>query len=225
MPFDSPAPEFVKFEETGRLTGDYTGRYKNQLRYMDWIITSLLDTLAELGQLDQTLVIITNDHGEMLGGDDGGLLGHGWNLKPVLVNTPLIILNPLAPGSRTNFTLGAQVDVLPTVLDLLQLPPPPGELYQGVSLYDAAANAGKVIYFNSYQDRALVTGDKYFLKPAGAPATVFSVRNEGVKTIFEPTGEITNVTARLELFERFQNAFIVHYSHYKQEFRQTTTAR
>ena len=38
----------------------------NELLYMDWNITSILDELKSSGLLDHTLVIITADHGEML---------------------------------------------------------------------------------------------------------------------------------------------------------------
>jgi hypothetical protein len=134
MPYDSPSKEFDKFDNgVGDLNNDYTGRYKNQLLYMDWVITGLLDELEGLGLLDKTLVIITNDHGEMVGEDDRKL-GHGWNLEPWLANVPLIIMDPEQKTCHVNPVLGSQVDILPTILDVLNLPLPDNEMYQGVSL-------------------------------------------------------------------------------------------
>jgi phosphoglycerol transferase MdoB-like AlkP superfamily enzyme len=125
MPFDTILPEFNRFEPgTPSLDGNYTGRYKNQLLYMDWILASLIEELERLGLLDQTLVVITNDHGEMVG-EDGDRLGHGWRLDPILCNNPLIIMDPRQPGYRLNYTFGSHIDVLPTILDLINVPPPP----------------------------------------------------------------------------------------------------
>ncbi len=218
-PFDSPDGRFAKFDAVGWIKGDYTGRYKNQLLYLDWIITSLIDSLKDLNLLDQTLVIITNDHGEMVGEDDG-FLGHGWNLKPVLVNTPLIVMNPLRRGYQVNYTLGSQIDILPTTLAMLNIPLPSGEFYQGVSLYNTAANSNKVIYCNSYMDQAMISGGKYFLKPSGAPVTIFDITNVGVATVFKPTGESINIEPRMKQFEQFQNSLIHNYSRYQRELNE-----
>jgi arylsulfatase A-like enzyme len=195
---------------------------------MDWVITSTLDALDELHLLDNTLVLITNDHGEMVGDDAEHLLGHGWKLRPDLCNTPLIIMNPGFKGFRVNYTLGSQVDVLPTLLDLLDIARPADAVYQGVSLYDATANLNKRIYLSSYVDRAIVTESRFLLEerdhnqsPAEhRPVKVFEIRNDGVRTLFQPTTEPVSISQTLDEFEEFQNSFIVHYSHYKQIINQ-----
>src|SRR5207245_9013358 len=90
-PYDSTPKQFSKFK-AGEL-GDYTPFYLNALLYMDWLIASLLEQLQDSGLLEQTVVVITNDHGELLGAN-GGPIGHGWAITPELVNTPLIIIDP-----------------------------------------------------------------------------------------------------------------------------------
>src|SRR5947208_7858083 len=97
---------------------------------MDWVLASLVDQLKESGLLDKTLVVITDDHGEMLGGEDGPI-GHGWLLTPELANAPLIIMDPANVGYRINKAVGSQVDLLPTLCDRLRIPLPATELYQG----------------------------------------------------------------------------------------------
>ncbi len=219
MPYDSPSKEFEKFDNgLGEIDGNYTGRYKNQLLYMDWIITSMLDTLQQLKLLDHTLVVITDDHGEMVG-EDGGTLGHGWNLSPVLSNVPLIILDPRRPGHRLNEVLGSQVDVLPTVLDLLNLPLPAGQFYEGVSLYDQAANRNKTVYLNSHADRAIIRGSRYLLEKrdpsASAPRTdsteVYEISHHGSKTSFRRVNESADIVDQLDQFDDFQRSLLVHY--------------
>jgi arylsulfatase A-like enzyme len=223
MPYDCPSTEFEKFANgAGSLDNDYTGRYKNQLLYMDWIYSSLLQELERLHLLENTLVVITDDHGEMVG-EDEGKLGHGWNLEPRLANVPLIIMDPARRGYRENDVLGSQVDILPTVLDLLQVPPPAGELYQGVSLYDAEQNRQKVVYVCSYMHRAIVRGSRYIQEQRsnGArgqhfPVQVFDISHQGLKTVFQPVEESAAVGAELDQFDRFQRSFLVHYMYYRE---------
>lgn len=224
MPFDSPAREFERFDNGAPLVdGNYTGRYKNQLLYMDWVVASLIETLEQLALLDHTLVVITSDHGEMVG-EEKGLVGHGWRLHPQLCNVPLILLDPRVPGGRTNYTRGSQIDLLPTILDRLQIPPPPGALFQGVSLFSDAARADRPIWLNSYQHRARIAGDRFVLeerqagqRAADARLRSFVIQHEGIRTVFRETEEEHgDLTRCLDQYERFQKSLIVHYEHYQQ---------
>jgi arylsulfatase A-like enzyme len=172
--------------------------------------------------LDDTLVVITNDHGEMVGEADKKL-GHGWLVRPELCNTPLIIMNPARRGVATNYILGAQVDVLPTVLDILRIPLPPGNPYEGISLYEQGAATNRAIYLTSSQQRAVIRGNRYMLEDRseagadGRAATwVFEISHAGMKTNFRPLrDETADVSTLLNDFERLQNSLILHYSSYR----------
>lgn len=74
--------------------------YDADLLYNDFRVGELTDYLKKLGILDQTLVIITADHGEHLGDHD--LVGHGNSLYDALIRIPLIIRYPakFGPGTR-----------------------------------------------------------------------------------------------------------------------------
>jgi arylsulfatase A-like enzyme len=216
MPFDTILPEFNRFElGTPSLDGNYTGRYKNQLLYMDWILASLIEELERLGLLDQTLVVITNDHGEMVG-EDGDRLGHGWRLDPILCNNPLIIMDSRQPGYRLNYTFGSHIDVLPTILDLINVPPPPA-LYQGVSLYSAAAT-NRPIWLNSYQQRAMIADGRYYWEEgesgSNARWQVFNIRNEDARTLFVETNTPVALTPMMDEQEEFQRSLIIHHDYY-----------
>ena len=127
---------------------------------MDWVMASIVDQLKESGLLDKTLVVITNDHGEMLGAN-GGSIGHGWAITPELANTPLIIMDPQNPGCHLNYTLGSQIDVLPTLLDLLKISFLPGQLYEGRSLYAPPAGDDRLVYLNSYEQYGVIAGNHF----------------------------------------------------------------
>ena len=158
-PYDS-IPERFKKHKIGEV-GNYEPMYLNELLYMDWIVASILDELKLTGLLDRTLVVITADHGEMLGGNDGAV-GHGWKVTPELASVPLIIMDPGQPGFRVNERVGSQVDLLPTVLDRVGIQIPAGLYYQGTSMYDRASATNRTIFLNSYQDYAVIRGGRIY---------------------------------------------------------------
>jgi phosphoglycerol transferase MdoB-like AlkP superfamily enzyme len=221
-PYDGMPREFQKFQM--KTIGDYTPKYLNELLFMDQVITSILDELKNSGLLDKTLVIITDDHGEMLG-EDGGPIGHGWAVTPELANIPLIIMDPAHPGCHINETIGSQVDLLPTLLDLLDIPIPQGQLYQGVSLYSAAAQTNRTIYLNSFQqygiiqDRLLICGNRETESQGAAtnsPVKVYAIANRGSHTLFSEIRGAHTPPPSIFQFDQFQENFLLNYSHYRE---------
>ena len=218
-PYDAVPDRFRKFK-TVRM-GDYTPQYLNELLSMDWVMASILDQLKESGLLENTLVIITNDHGEKTGAN-GESIGHGWTLTPQLANTPLIILDPQRPGYRLNYAIGSQVDVLPTVLDLLRIPLPQGQLYQGRSLYASTEADGRAIYLNSYEQYGVVTQNRIVCGSrkadeggAGAFARkVWEISNQGSKTVFTEAKGQPVAGGGICAFDSFQLNFLRNYSFY-----------
>jgi len=66
--------------------------YDGELRYLDKRLGELFDTLAAEGVLEDTLVVVTSDHGENLGDHD--LMAHQYCLFDTLLNVPLIVRGP-----------------------------------------------------------------------------------------------------------------------------------
>jgi arylsulfatase A-like enzyme len=101
---------------------DYIRRYYGYCAYIDQQIGRVLDTLTECGLDDNTIVIFTSDHGDLIA-------AHGFIYKmdtccyQELANVPFIIRAPgmTEPGSVTQ-CLTESVDILPTLVDLLGLP-------------------------------------------------------------------------------------------------------
>ncbi len=101
---------------------------------MDEAVGRALRHLDELGLSDDTLVLFTSDHGDMLG--DHGLLFKSslWHLDS-LVKVPLIVRLPGAiPTGQTKDGLISQVDLFQTICDFAGIEPPLGR--QGVSQKD-----------------------------------------------------------------------------------------
>lgn len=69
----------------------HTDLYDGVVRYLDSHIGRIVDTLRGIGEWEDTLLIITSDHGELLG--ERGILGHGFLYEPG-VRVPLLIRPP-----------------------------------------------------------------------------------------------------------------------------------
>jgi len=105
--------------------------YDGEIRYTDDLLARFFAELDKLGMSDNTLVVLVSDHGDQFG--EHNKWGHGNSLFDGLLHVALIMRGPgLIPvGKRIPATVGL-IDVLPTMLDLLGLPP--GPWMQGQSL-------------------------------------------------------------------------------------------
>lgn len=111
-------------------------RYLNVLHLVDQHLADLFRALRERGLADDTLVVITGDHGEAFR-DPHDQRGHGYTAYQEDVNVPLILWNPrLFPSGRRIDTIGAHVDLNSTITDLLGIDRP--SEWQGHSLFDPA---------------------------------------------------------------------------------------
>jgi arylsulfatase A-like enzyme len=93
--------------------------YDDCIAFLDEQLGRLLDQLQRGGLLDNTVVIITSDHGEAFG--DHGHFGHGPGVYLEEVGVPLVILAPGAPAGRVVESPVSLRDLPATVVDLLGL--------------------------------------------------------------------------------------------------------
>ena len=92
--------------------------YDEEVRWADKQIGVLLDSMPQ-DVRDNTLVVITADHGEEF--MEHGYLKHGPNLFDVAVHVPLIMTGPHVKAGTRVRELSRLVDVVPTIAGLLQL--------------------------------------------------------------------------------------------------------
>jgi arylsulfatase A-like enzyme len=111
--------------------------YKGGVTQADFMIGQLVDQLEELGVLEDTLVIVTSDHGESLGeihgeGDRSRALWEHNHMVETNLRIPLVMSNSyLLPHGVVVDGLVETVDLLPTICDLfgLELPALEDEAY------------------------------------------------------------------------------------------------
>ncbi len=111
---------------------DYVVEYDAEIRYFDDEMKQFFAWMEDNGHLDRTIVVFTSDHGESLG-DHDYYFEHGRFPYDACTRVPLFIHHPNhAPATIPEPV--ALLDVVPTVLDFLDLPP--GFQTEGKSLRD-----------------------------------------------------------------------------------------
>jgi len=102
----------------------YATRFKNNLyageiAYTDYCIGQVIKSLKELELYDSTLIVITGDHGEMLG--EHGEAEHGYFIYQSAIKVPLIFK---LPGTREHIRikrLVSLIDIFPTICSILKI--------------------------------------------------------------------------------------------------------
>ena len=112
-----------------RFGGSNRARYAGEVAYTDEHIGRVLETLADKGLEDRTVVIVTGDHGEAFG--QHGSYYHGRETWEEIIRVPLLVRVPGLAPVRIERRV-SQIDLFPTILDLAGLPTPPDA--QGESL-------------------------------------------------------------------------------------------
>ena len=121
--------------------------YDAEIHYMDRFIGILLDKLRRLRLYDKTWLVVTSDHGELLG--EHGEEGHGSDLYQEELHIPFFTKYPKGEVSPDATDLRIQLtDVMPMILERLDLPCPP-------DIQGAAPNVGHPVIAEVYPLPAL----------------------------------------------------------------------
>ncbi len=121
-------------------------RYMNALHESDAAFGALVGGLRERGLLENTLFVVFGDHGEAFG-EHPGNFAHTLFIHEENVRIPLVIAAPggIEKPLRVS-TIASVIDIAPTLLDLLGLPPQ--SLHQGASLLPAESRMA--LFYTDY---------------------------------------------------------------------------
>lgn len=97
----------------------FNNYYYNCLRDVDRRLGQLLWALKESGQIDNTIIMYTSDHGERAGAH--GMRQKAGTMYREETNIPMIIAHPDVAGGRTTKGLMGAVDIAPTLMSLAGL--------------------------------------------------------------------------------------------------------
>jgi arylsulfatase A-like enzyme len=96
----------------------YVAQYDGEIRYFDAHFKTLMDTLKGLKLYNNSLIILTADHGEGMGEHDY-YFAHGEHLYNSLIHVPLIIR--YGKQARRIRSLVQHIDLMPTILDIAHI--------------------------------------------------------------------------------------------------------
>ena len=114
--------------------------YDSTVSYNDHHLGRVIEALKKKGIRDQTMIVVTADHGEELW--DYGKVGHGGSCREEVVAVPLLIHYPPLFGKGVRVTEGVDVaSVLPSVMDALGTPA--DDRVQAESLLPLAHGVGR----------------------------------------------------------------------------------
>lgn len=156
--------------------------YDRAVAEADRALGALLTQIERSGVLDRTLIVVTADHGAALG--DHGERTHGVFAYEAVMRVPLIVAGPGVPRRAIQSPAVAHVDVVPTVLQLLNVAGPASDGESRVAALEGEAMDQRAIYFEAL-DTMLMRG--------GAPLT--GVVFGGLKFIDLPIPELYDLVS------------------------------
>ena len=171
------------YSDTAPIYGSsFSDIYDSALHWVDQNVGVLVERLRAAGLLDNTVIVIASDHGEAF--FEHGGEGHARNLYWEVQNVPLIIAPPVdIEGGIVVGEPVANIDIWPTVLDLMGLPPlPDAEGQSLMPLVLASAGLGEVP--PELEGRALIAQlDRAWGRTAGTSDEIISLRREPYRFI------------------------------------------
>ena len=116
----------------------YLARYKNAVRYTDDLIQKVLDYLNDKNLLNNTIVVISSDHGDEFNDNKLNFWGHGGNFTDAQIKVPLVIHWPGKKLANVEYVT-SHLDLVPTLLpEVLGCSNPTQDYSVGTSIWKEA---------------------------------------------------------------------------------------
>ncbi len=151
--------------------------YDGTIAEVDSFVERLIGELRDRGALDNTLVIVTSDHGEEF--DEQGRIGHGWSLAPALLRVPLVVVWPghvprgvVAPGPVS------LSDLPTTISDLVGLgarAPFPGRSFASAWNPGVGPGRDRPVVAEVERQQAVAIGTRLFVRHRGGQEQLFDL--------------------------------------------------
>jgi arylsulfatase A-like enzyme len=177
--------QYLYDEESAVFGTTYSDIYDNSILHLDALIDQLLTHLARSRLLERTLVVVAADHGEAFG--ERGFEGHAREVYRETTEIPWILAFPfrLEPGAQVDVRT-QNVDVWPTLLELLGLPPIPNADGRSRVPEIVAAVRGEAAPGEAAP--AIAHLDRFWGRPMRTAAPVVAVTQDGLRYVALPQG-------------------------------------
>ncbi|WP_227380769.1 sulfatase [Haladaptatus halobius] len=123
--------------------------YRAEITYLDANVRKLIDGIKAVGEWEDTILIVTSDHGENIG--EHGFLGHQYNIYDTLLHVPLIITGGSFNETSNTDQLVQLPDLAPTLLDEVNIDAPAmREQFQGRSFHPSSTAIEREYIISEY---------------------------------------------------------------------------
>ncbi|CAM3873396.1 Inner membrane protein YejM [Vibrio aerogenes CECT 7868] len=140
----------------------YFNLYKNSVNFVDSLVKKVFAELQASGELDNTLVILTSDHGEEMNDNKLNFWGHNGNFTDAQVKVPFVVFGPGFDQSKTSWdpnTVTSHADMVPTLMKhYLGVTNPVSDYSTGVDLLGEEIKRDWIISAK-YSGYAIITKD------------------------------------------------------------------
>ncbi|MES1176534.1 MAG: sulfatase [Myxococcales bacterium] len=178
-----PHDQYNKHPESPDFGNKNRDRYDNEVFYTDLWLGKLLDFARAQPWWKDTVLIVSADHGEAFG--EHGFYKHAFEIWEVLTRVPLLVSGPGIKPRRID-ERRSHIDLAPTILDIMGLPPEPSFMGKSVlpELQGAAPDNREPILSELTEDshnpprRAFILGDYKLLVIKERKFMLFNLRKD-----------------------------------------------
>lgn len=170
-------PPTVTFSESDRRRLE--ALHDGEITQHDVFLGKFIERLKKLGVYEDTLLVITSDHGEEF--NEHGSYGHGHSVYQELLNVPLVFHMPGKIEAGRISSAVSTMDIAPTILELAGVEPIPGmEAHSLVGFMTGAMPNRPAIAFSEWlDDRRVALGNDYkFIIRGNLTASLFDLHSD-----------------------------------------------
>ena len=192
-------------------------RYQNQMYLQDVILGDIWDELGRRNERERTLIVLVGDHGQAFEEHPGNKM-HGSYIYQESVRVPLIFINPLLFHGGRSSRLGNHLDLVPTILDVMGLPPV--ERHEGQSLL-TGYEPRRIHFFTRYAHYQLGLRDgrfKYIHDKDRDTHELFDLLADPAERrnlASSHSGHVARYRELTDRWELFYQELIPHYERYR----------
>ena len=188
-----PIPKFTDnfFINRDINSTPFINKYKNSLLYLDSLFQKIISKI----DTNNTIIVITSDHGEEFNENKKGFWTHGNNFTKYQIKVPLILKLPKQKKGKQINHRTSHMDIVPTILEQLGVNNKISDYSSGENLFNSKE---RFLLIQSYKDKA------YFIKNSiystGVKFQSYDVNNINIKNNHFYTKEIKKIRDKERLF-------------------------
>ncbi|MFW6086571.1 MAG: sulfatase [Myxococcota bacterium] len=153
--------------------------HDGEITYQDAEMGKFVERMKKLGLWEDTLFVMTSDHGEEF--NEHGSWGHGHSTYQEMLHVPLVFhMNGTVPGGKRVQDVVSLVDVAPTLLELSGVKPMPAAEGRNLTGYlrGETPEEPAVAFSDFLDDRRVITAGRWKLVLRGLTADFYDLEED-----------------------------------------------